>query len=342
MCWPLPMCMFIWPDNTMKTANPYPRLLADIGGTNARFALETAPGVLEDIDVLPCKDYPTLTDAIRHYLDSVGTRAVHHAAIGIANPVNGDQIRMTNHHWAFSIEATRQALGFHTLLLLNDFTALAMSLPHLPANELVQVGGGVAQQGAKALIGAGTGLGASGLLPHHSSWVAIAGEGGHVAFSPANEEEILLWRYAQTRFGEHISAERFLSGPGLELIHDALAVADGEAPGQLDAAQISQRGLAASCPRCEKVLALFCGMLGSAAANLAVNLGAVGGVYIGGGIVPRLGDYFARSAFRQRFEAKGRCSDYTRALPVYVIHSPYPALAGVRAALQDYLGEQDA
>lgn len=322
--------------------NPFPRLLADIGGTNARFALETAPGVLEDIDVLPCRDYPTLVDAIRSYLERADTRAVHHAAIGIANPVTGDWVQMTNHHWAFSIEATRQVLGFATLLVLNDFTALAMSLPFLPADELVQVGGGEPRHGAKALIGAGTGLGVSGLLPHAGGWVAIAGEGGHVAFAPGNEEEVALWRYAQRRFGEHVSAERFLSGPGLELIHDALAEADGEAAGQLSAAQISERGLSGRDARCVKVLEHFCGMLGNAAANLAVTLGAVGGVYIGGGIVPRFGELFARSPFRERFEAKGRFRDYTRALPVYVIHSAYPALTGVQAALRDHLGERDA
>ena len=326
----------------MTTPNPYPRLLADIGGTNARFALETAPGVLEDIDVLPCKDHPTLEAAIRHYLAAADCHSVHHAAIGIANPVNGDQVRMTNHHWSFSIAATRQALGLHTLLVLNDFTALALALPHLPPHELVQIGGGALQHGTKALIGAGTGLGVSGLLPHGASWVAIAGEGGHVAFAPANEQEVALWRYAQQRVGEHVSAERLLSGPGLELIYDFLAQADGEGAEPLPAAAISERGLAGLCPRCEQVLQLFCGMLGSAAANLAVTLGAVGGVYIGGGVVPRLGEMFARSPFRARFEAKGRFSDYTRALPVFVIHAAYPALTGVRAALRDHLGEYDA
>ena len=322
--------------------NPFPRLLADIGGTNARFALETAPGVIEDIDVLPCKDYATLADAMRSYLENAHTRAVHHAAIGIANPVNGDRVQMTNHHWSFSIEETRQALGFHTLLVLNDFTALALSLPHLPADELVQVGGGDAQPGAKALIGAGTGLGVSGLLPAGGDWVAIAGEGGHVAFSPLDDDEAALLRYAQTRFGEHVSAERLLSGPGLELIHDALCVQAGEAAGQLSAAQISERGLSGRDARCVRVLELFCAMLGTAAANLALTLGAVGGVYIGGGVVPRLGDFFARSGFRARFEATGRFAGYTGAMPVYVIHSPYPALVGVRAALRSHLGEHDA
>ncbi|SCK11323.1 glucokinase [Vogesella sp. LIG4] len=326
----------------MSSLHPYPRLLADIGGTNARFALETAPGIIEDIDVLPCNDYPTLADAMRAYLQRADTRSVSHAAIGIANPVTGDFVQMTNHHWAFSIEATRQQLGFATLLVLNDFTALALALPHLPAAELAQLGGGEARHGAKALIGAGTGLGVSGLLPHGGSWVAIAGEGGHVSFAPVNDEEAAILHYAQGRLGQHVSCERFLSGPGLELIHDALAVADGEAAGQLSAAQISERGLSGRDARCEKVLAHFCAMLGTAAGNLALTLGAVGGVYIGGGIVPRFGDMFARSAFRERFEAKGRFRDYLAAVPVYVIHSAYPALTGVQAALADHLGDYHA
>jgi glucokinase len=115
-------------------------LLADIGGTNARFALETGPGVLEDIIVLPCASHPTLEAAMRSYLAEVGSHAVAHAAIGIANPVTGDWVQMTNHHWAFSIEATRQALELTSLIVINDFTALALSLPQLPRKELVQVG----------------------------------------------------------------------------------------------------------------------------------------------------------------------------------------------------------
>lgn len=321
---------------------PYPRLLADIGGTNARFALETAPGVLEDIDVLPCKDYATLGEAIRHYLAQVGTRAVHHAAIGIATAITGDEVRMTNHHWAFSIEETRQALGFTTLLVLNDFTVLALSLPQLPAHELQQIGGGEVRAGAKALLGAGTGLGVSGLVPAGRQWLPLAGEGGHVSFAPQNDAEWRLWQYAKGRFGEHVSAERFLSGPGLELIYDALAAEAGEPAGQLTAAQISKQGLSGECARCREVLALFCGMLGTAAANLALILGAVGGVYIGGGIVPRFGEFFANSDFRARFEAHGRCRNYLAALPVFVIHSAYPALTGVQTALNDYLEAQHA
>ncbi|MBV8680870.1 MAG: glucokinase [Aquitalea sp.] len=317
--------------------NTWPRLLADIGGTNARFALETAPGVLEDIIVLPCANYPTLEAAMRSYLAEVGTRAVAHAAIGIANPVTGDWVQMTNHHWAFSIEATRQALELTSLIVINDFTALALSLPHLPPSELVQVGGGEAVAGSPlALIGPGTGLGVSALIPAPGGYMPLAGEGGHVSFAPFDEREAAIWRYARDRHG-HVSAERLLSGPGLVLIYHALAALAGEAEQELSAADITARGLSGDCPRCRETLDAFCAMLGTAAANLALTLGARGGVYLGGGIVPRLIDYFKTSPFRPRFEDKGRFSAYMAGIPVFVINSRYPALIGVSAALAAHL-----
>jgi glucokinase len=226
----------------------YPRLIADIGGTNARFALQLADGSLSQIEVLPCREYPTLEAAIRTYLERTGAQPAH-AAIGIANPVTGDAIKMTNHHWAFSIEATRQALGLATLLVLNDFTALAMSLPHLPAQELIQVGGSEAQQGSPlALLGAGTGLGVSGLVPSPDGHMQpLSGEGGHASFAPVTEQEAAIWLYAHKKLG-HVSTERFLSGPGLELIYEALSSLAGEQD-TLSAAEISELGLTDSCPR---------------------------------------------------------------------------------------------
>ncbi len=317
--------------------NTWPRLVADIGGTNARFALETAPAVLEDVEVLPCASFPTLEAAMRSYLARVGTRAVAHAAIGIANPVTGDWVQMTNHHWAFSIEATRLALGLTSLIVINDFTALALALPHLPRNELVQVGGGEAVAGSPlALIGPGTGLGVSALLPYPGGYSPLAGEGGHVSFAPFDEREAAIWHYARERHG-HVSAERLLSGPGLVLIYHALAALAGEPEQDLSAADITSRGLSGTCPRCRETLDAFCAMLGTAAANLALTLGARGGVYLGGGIVPRLIDYFKTSPFRPRFEDKGRFSAYLAAIPVFVIDSRYPALIGASAALAAHL-----
>ena len=347
-----------------------PRLLADVGGTNARFALETAPGRIEAIVVLPCKSYPVFTDAVSAYLRlpqvlalcgsgsgsastsasaSASTSAVRHAAIAIANPVTGDQIRMTNHDWQFSIEASRITLGLDTLLVVNDFEALAMALPGLLPQEKQQIGGGsVRENSVIGLLGAGTGLGVSGLIPAAGSagWVALSAEGGHVTFSPADEREVAILRFAWQEF-PHVSAERLLSGSGLELIYRALAARAGAlantaepaapaapaAPTTLSAPEIVRRGLAGECAICDETIDCFCAMLGTAAGNLAVTLGTLGGVYIGGGIVPRLGERFAQSAFRQRFESKGRFGDYLARIPTFVITAEYPAFSGVSAIL---------
>lgn len=310
-----------------------PRLLADVGGTNARFALETAPGVIDAVAVLPCNAYPGLADAMRAYLAQTGQAQIRHAAVAIANPVDGDQVRMTNHHWAFSIETVRQELGFDTFLVVNDFTALAMALPYLPPEHKVQVGGGVARADcAIGLIGAGTGLGVSGLIPFGAHWEALKSEGGHVTFSPADEREISILRFAWRQF-EHVSGERLLSGDGLELIYRALADLHGVPPAAIEAPEITRRALDGSCVICVEVIDCFCSMLGTIAGNLGVTLGSLGGIYIGGGIVPRLGQYFLSSSFRRRFEQKGRFVHYLKQMPVFVITAPYPAFVGVAAIL---------
>ncbi|GAB3447138.1 glucokinase [Massilia solisilvae] len=318
-----------------------PRLLADIGGTNARFALETGPGRIGLIEVLACRDWPTLAEAVRAYLALprvAATGPVRHAAVAIANPVDGDLVRMTNHHWEFSIEALRQACGFDTLVVVNDFSALARALPHLDQDQKRQVGGGtVRARSPLGLLGAGTGLGVSGLIPADAGYTALQSEGGHVTFSPANEAEVAILQYAWREFG-HVSAERLLSGAGVELIYRALAhIAGGQAE-PLDAPEISRRALAGECALCDRALEAFCGMLGTVAGNLAVTLGARGGIYIGGGIVPRLGARFDSSCFRQRFEAKGRFADYLAQVPTFVITAPYPAFVGVSAILAEALG----
>ena len=320
------------------------RLLADIGGTNARFALEFGPGRIELIDVLACEDHASLVDAIRAYLATPGVltaapNPIRHAAIAIANPVTGDYVRMTNHHWEFSIDAVRRKCEFETLLVLNDFSALARSLPHL-GEQKRQVGGGVPLPDSPlGLVGAGTGLGVSGLIPCGSSWTALQSEGGHVSFSPADELEVAILQFAWREF-EHVSAERLLSGAGLELIYRALADRAGRREERLSAPEISRRALAGECALCDQVLETFCGMLGAAAGNLALSLGAQGGVYIGGGIVPRLGERFDRSCFRSRFEQKGRFAAYLAKIPTYVITADYPAFIGVSAVLAEKLSEQ--
>ena len=320
-----------------------PRLLADIGGTNARFALETAPGHIEAVQTLACADHARFEDAVRAYLSASISGAggrVRHAAIAIANPVDGDEVKMTNHHWTFSIEAARHALGLDTLLVVNDFTALAMSLPALKDGDLTRIGGGAAKAGcAIGLVGAGTGLGVSGLVPNNGRWIPLHSEGGHVAFSPLDEREMDVLRFAWQRH-DHVSAERFVSGPGLALIHEALAERAGIAlTAALSPSDVVLRALDAGDALCMEAVDVFCGMLGTVAANLAVTLGAQGGIYIGGGVVPRLGAYFASSPFRARFERKGRMSEFNARIPTFLITAPYPALQGASALLSDHLND---
>ncbi|MEW6761518.1 MAG: glucokinase [Pseudomonadota bacterium] len=316
------------------------RLLADIGGTNARFALqEPGQSAFADIEVLACADHATLGDAMRAYLGKAAGRGLaveglRHAALAIANPVEEDRVSMTNHHWSFSIEALRLEQGLETLLVVNDFAALAMSLPHLEADGRERIGGGLELPNRPiGLIGPGTGLGVSGVIPAGERWIALASEGGHVSFAPANKDEVAILEALWGEYG-HVSAERLLSGMGLELIHWALTGARKDAPA------ITGAALEGSSPEARRTVETFCAILGSVAGNVALTLGATGGMYIGGGIVPRLGRLFTESQFRARFEDKGRLSPYLARIPTYLITEQYPALRGVSALLADHVASQ--
>jgi glucokinase len=221
-----------------------PRLLADIGGTNARFALEVGPGEISQIRVYPCAEYPSVEEVLKQYLKDTKVGHVNHAAIAIANPVDGDQVSMTNHNWTFSIEATRRALGFDTLLVVNDFTALAMALPGLTDAQRVQIGGGARRQNSViGLLGPGTGLGVSGLIPADDRWIALGSEGGHASFAPSDEREDIVLHYARKKWS-HVSFERVAAGPGIELIYRALAARDKKRVGAtLDPAEVVSRAL---------------------------------------------------------------------------------------------------
>jgi len=313
------------------------RLLADVGATNVRFASQFAPGgVLRHRASYACSDFETLCDAICHYLWREGLPHPRSAAIGIATPIVGDHVRMTNHRWSFSIQAVQHALGLERLLVMNDFSALALSLPALDAADLRKIGGGEAVVGAPmGLIGPCTGLGVSGLVPamQGGALVPLSGEGGHVSLCAMAPQEQEVLQVLQRRFG-HVSAERALSRPGLENLYQALAELRGLNVPARDAASISQAALAGGDPLSEDTLQMFCGLLGDMAGNIALTLGARGGLYIGGSIVPRLGDWFARSVFRPRFEAKGRFSRYLQDIPTYVLRTgDESALLGASRAL---------
>lgn len=318
--------------------DPYPKLLGDIGGTNVRLALQMAHDApISHILTLPLQDFAGPLEAITHYLDQVGAGfgALRPctACLGVAGPVLGDQIALFNAPWVFSIEALRIALGLQALRILNDFTALALSLPALPREELVQIGGEPPTPGmTMGLIGAGTGLGVSALLPGPGGvWVPMAGEGGHVSLPACDDSEVRLLALLHAKY-PHVSAERVLSGSGLIVLYEAHAELAGREVEPLAPADITQQGLSGECALCEAALNSFCLFFGTIASNLAVTVGAQGGLYIGGGIIPKLGDFFVRSGFRARFDSKGRYSGYLSRIPVFVIHSPYPALVGASRA----------
>lgn len=328
------------PCSATTTLTSWPRLLGDIGGTNARFAWQASQdAAIEHAKVLATSDHAGLVEAIEDYLSQTGLSRPAAIALGMAVPVVSDHISLTNNHWQFSVSHTRALLGVHTLLVLNDFTALALALPALGDHEKHRIGPAVSPQAATiGLIGPGTGLGVSGLVPVPNSthWAPIMGEGGHVSLSAANAEEFAVIQYLQNRYG-HASAERALSGQGLvDLLH-GLATVHGQPRPLVDhPAEVirlsQQENEAWACAAVD----LFCDWLGSVAGDLALTLGARGGVYVGGGILPRIKNQFERSAFRQRFEAKGRFQPYLQNIPTWLIDAPSsPALLGASRALSE-------
>lgn len=309
------------------------RLVADIGGTNARFALFSVEHGVHRQIVLPCADYDEILGAIKAYLSMVGEPDIKEAAIAIATAIVGDAVKMTNHHWSFSIEALKQKMALDKLIVKNDFTALALSIPKLDAKDFVQVGG-VTDGTLKTplgVVGAGTGLGVSGLIPCGDIWIPLEGEGGHVTVSPGNNREVEIIQSCWKKY-PHISAERLVSGMGLQNLYNAICETGGVEPERFTPSEISVLGISNADPRCAEALDIFCGLLGSVAGDLALTLGAYRGVYIGGGIIPQLGSYFEQSSFRERFEAKGRFRHHLEQVPVFVITTENPALHGIGEA----------
>jgi glucokinase len=311
------------------------RLVGDIGGTNARFALvdlaSPAPRLLDPQGVL-CADYPSLEAAIGHYLQGRPTATrPGSAVVAVAGPVVDGAAQLTNGQWEMSDEALR-ADGFGAARLINDYAALAMSLPRLGKDDLGAVGETVTPGGGSlAVLGAGTGLGVAALIRDGEQEAVAITEGGHIAFAPGDEIEVEILRQLIAEFGR-ASLERLLSGPGLVTLRQALGRIRKTQTPPLTPKEITDRAIAGSDPLCVETLDRFCAIYGAAAGDFALSLGAVGGVYLGGGIAPRIIDYLRASQFRARFEAKGRFRSYVAAIPTQVILHPYAALLGAAAA----------
>jgi glucokinase len=311
------------------------RLVGDIGATNARFGLVSPAAELLHTRTYAVEDHASIEDAIAAYLEERGALPMpREGALAIASPVTGDRIAMTNHPWSFSVAALRARLGFERLEVINDFTAVALALPHLGEADRMAVGGGLSvARTAMAVLGPGSGLGVSGLVPTPGGqWAALTGEGGHVSLPAESERESGLLSHMRRQF-DHVSAERVLSGPGLVNLYNALAALDHVPAKPYTAAQITDPATGAADPLCAEATQLFCAMLGTVAGDLALTLGARGGVYVAGGIVPKLAAAFAASRFRERFEAKGRLRAYLAPIPTYVVTHPLPAFLGCAALL---------
>jgi glucokinase len=330
-----------------------PVLLADIGGTNARFALADLGGdaatgdgaatVLREGSVreFAVAQFPSLPETARHYLGEVGARP-EFAVMAVAGRVDGDEARITNHPWVISGQRTRLALGLADLRLVNDFAAQAMAISLLRADDVVPIGGvgwhdtDPAGDRTYAVIGPGTGLGVGGLLRRDGRWYPLQTEGGHVSFAPGTPEEIAILQTLSGEFGR-VSAERIVSGMGLVNLYRALSLIAGEDPGPLTAPDVTARA-AAGDPRCARAIDVFCAVFGACAGDLVLTLGAWDGVFLAGGLVPRLLRELQHSGFRQRFEHKGRFSPTMARIPTLAVLHPQPGLLGAAATARQWLG----
>lgn len=306
-------------------------LVGDIGGTNARFALVEPDGSIHDVVRLTCRDHPSLADACETYLRQVAPKSPpRRGALAVASPIMGDDVQLTNLHWSFSIEQTRRRLGFDVFDVVNDFVANALAIPRLTPDDVLKVGRGEPTAHAPIwALGPGTGLGAAALVWSGHHWMPVPSEGGHMTIAAATDREAEVLSVIRQRLS-HVSAERVVSGPGLVNLYTAVATLSGVRPDpDVTPADVTRRGLGRSCAICQETIELFASMLGTVASDLAMVLNARGGIYIAGGIVPRLLPWFVDSGFRFRFEHKGRFSAFLAGLPTVIITRPLPALAGL-------------
>jgi glucokinase len=315
-------------------------LVCDIGGTNARFALSGARDhKLSRIERLKVADFADLEGAIRHYLASLRLPPPRFISIAVACPVTGDLVAATNSHWRFSRSELARAFDLTFLSVGNDFAALSEAVPYLAGDQLETLKAGSAvERGNKLVIGPGTGLGVGGLAPAEKrGWAVVSGDGGHIALAATDEREDRLVKHLRDRFGR-VSCERALCGDGLSNLYRFVAL---ETTGQaIDATPeaIASGALDGSDPVAVKAALMFIDLLGSVAGDLALVMGAVGGIYIGGGIMPRLRPLIEKSAFLKRLVAKGRLSYMVEPMPVYLIAEPHAGLLGARRQFDREMG----
>ena len=306
-------------------------LLGDIGATNARFAL-LSNGALGPIRNFSVADFPHFTRVIDAFLDGRSV-AGHEAVLAVAGPVSAGRCVLTNCSWIIDHDELSRTFGFAKVRLYNDFEAVARSLPRLTKTDLFCVGTGEPVPGAPmAVLGPGTGLGVACLIPASDTPAVIASEGGHATMAATSPREDAIIDFLRRQFG-HVSAERVVSGSGLENLYHAVVAIDGVDAPKRSAPEIAKAGSDGTCPCSRMALELFCGMLGTIAGNAGLMFGARGGVYIAGGIAPRIADFIAQSEFRAQFESKGRFRTYLQSIPTGIIMHPAATFVGLRTVV---------
>lgn len=319
-----------------------PYLIADIGGTNARFCLarldESEDGVaISDRHDYKSSDYDRLEDALNDYLGTIGEADIHEACFAVAGPIKNRVVDFTNSAWMLDGNKMEKGLGLDNLLVVNDFRAMTYGSLFVPADEMIEIKPGFHDPlRPRAVLGPGTGLGLGLVVPCGERYRAIATEGGHVTFSPATDRQNALLKNLSGMFG-HVSFERIVSGKGILNTYRALCSIDGVSPDFSTPEDITRAALEHNDPKAEETLTIFCEALGTYAGNIVLSTGARGGVYLAGGILPKILDFFTASRFTHFFHEKQPMESYMDDVPIKLITSKNTALIGAARLLKDGL-----
>lgn len=306
-------------------------LIADVGGTNIRLAT-VLNNVIENIECFKCADFDSLESVTAHYIDK-NSLSIEDACFGIAGPVVGDVFTMTNLGWSFSSKSVQDALNINQVHFINDYTAIAMSLASLDNKQLTTIHAGQQDIDAPRVVcGPGTGLGVAQLVKVNGFYQCISGEGGHSDFAPTDLRQLKLLESLMSKF-ERVSVERLLSGQGIVNIYQSLASIDGIDAQAFDASQISLAYIKKNDPLCVETMEVFYKVLAQYLGNMVLTSGAFGGVYIAGGIIPRIIDVLDKQDFVNAFSRKGRFTNYVLTAPIYLITEPQPGLIGAKVYL---------
>ncbi|WMN59787.1 glucokinase [Pseudoalteromonas xiamenensis] len=314
-----------------------PILVADIGGTNARFAvatdfdIQTNSFVIEHLSIYPSANFSAFEAAIARFLNELDIDRPTRACLAVAGPIKGPQVYLTNLGWQFNAEEVKAEFGFESFLVINDFAAFAFAAPYLDESQNLQIKSGQSQANSNiAVMGPGTGFGAACLARDINGSAVMSCEAGHISLAAVTELDKQLLKVLQAN-NQHVSIETVFSGPGIVRLYEAMCEVHGQEPEDLSAAEIAAK--APECKMCDATLNHFCDWIGSVAGDLALTFGALGGVYIGGGILPRMTERLLRSRFVDRFSEKGLMSQYTKQIPVTLVTQENIPFIGAAACL---------